>query len=423
MLKKPLNNILIIGALAILGIIALQLYWVNFAYHIKRTEFEQRVNLSLRNVAKQLAFQSGIDLPKKDLIVPLSSNEFLVNFNDIIKLDILEDYLIRELDIVEPGINFEYAVYDCFSGDLIYGDCCQVDSKTLEELKTKIPEMREYTYYFVVRFPEVNKSLAFNLKFFLLLGLFTVIVVFAYIYAVRILFEQKKLSELQKDFVDNMTHEFKTPLTSIRLASNVLLQNENVASDTKLRKYSEIIKGQSDKLTSHVERLLDLIRSDDTLKLKVEDIDLVEMINSLINEIKHDTIKPLEIEFLHKPDSIKIKADRYHLQNSLMNILDNAIKYNDKEIMKLEIGLDIVNSVVSLSIKDNGIGLSRENKDKIFGKFYRVQKGNIHDVKGFGLGLYYVKNIIDLHGWTIEVESEENNWTKFIIKINNQNGF
>jgi len=221
MRKKSLSKILILGAIAILGIIVLQLYWLAMTWKIKNREFYERVNISLRIVAEKMADKTDVVLPKKDLIKQLSSNAFLVNYNDVIYPDILEDLLIQELDRVVPNFTFEYAVYDCHNNDLKYGNCCMGDGKDKEKLFSKLPDIDKYTYYFIVRFPDKNLFLLYNLKLFILLGLFAIIVVFAYLYAIKSIYRQQKLSELQKDFVDNMTHEFKTPLTSIKLASEV----------------------------------------------------------------------------------------------------------------------------------------------------------------------------------------------------------
>ncbi|MBK7093766.1 MAG: HAMP domain-containing histidine kinase [Saprospiraceae bacterium] len=421
---KNLNSIFILGGLAFIGILALQIYWIGFAWHVKTRDFEQRVNFSLRKVAQQMADQSGFELPKTDLIKQLSQNEFLVNYNYEIQLDILEDFLLRELDVVEPGIKFEYAVYDCFTNDLVYGDCCAVERHIKERIKQKLPQLDEFTYYFIVRFPNKNEYLLTNLKFFFVLGIFTIIVGFTYLYALKVLYRQKKLSELQKDFVDNMTHEFKTPLTSIKLASNVLLENKEITENTKLKKYSEIILQQSEKLTSHIERLLDLIRSDKTFNLKKESIDLVSLINDLNSEtLQKSPTSDLDMSFDHPDRPVLISADRYHFYNVMQNLYDNAIKYNDKEQKQIKITIEDHSNEIILSVKDNGIGIRAEYLNYIFNKFFRVQKGNIHTVKGFGLGLYYVKNIIDLHGWKIFVESKENEFTTFKIKMKkNENG-
>lgn len=206
-----------------------------------------------------------------------------------------------------------------------------------------------------------------------------------------------------------MTHEFKTPLTSISLASSVLMDNQKIIEDPKLTKYSQIIKQQSDKLTSHVERLLDLIRSDESFKLNLEKIDLVELIEKLNLEFNNNGRQRFKINFHHPKEKVMVLCDKYHLYNSLLNIYDNAMKYNDKESLVLDISMVENINDIKLSIKDNGIGIRRDKLSEIFEKFYRVQKGDIHDVKGFGLGLYYVKNIIEHHNWKINADSEEKN--------------
>lgn len=421
MKSKHLNSILILGALAIFGIIVLQLYWMALAWQIKSREFDERLNISLRHVADQLAIQSDTKLPKEGLIEKLSPNEYIVNFNDVIKPDVLEDLLIRELDIVEPGLKFEYAVYDCFSDDLIYGNCCGVAEKTKEEILKKLPNVEKYTYYFIVRFPDKRLFLLSNIKLFVLLGLFAIIVVFAYIYAVSNLYRQKKLSELQKDFVDNMTHEFKTPLTSIKLAASVLSESQPIKNDTRLEKYSNIIAQQSDKLTTHIEKLLDLIRSDKIFNLKMEKIELGNFIRNFVKSLDHEfKDKNTEIKVEIPDQTIFVKTDKYHLNNILYNLIDNAIKYNESEVKKIEIALKDMGPYFNLSIKDNGIGINEANIKDIFKKFHRVHKDNIHDVKGFGLGLYYVKNIVKLHGWKIDVHSKPDKGSIFTIHINKE---
>lgn len=426
MRKKNLNSILILGAIAILGIIALQLYWLAMTWKIKNNEFYERVNISLRKVAEKMADKSEIDLPKKGLIKQLSSNAFLVNYNEVIEPDILEDYLIRELDIVDPNIKFEYAVYDCHTNDLIYGNCCVEDSKDKEKLFKKLPDIDKYTYYFIVRFPDKQLFLLNDLKLFLLLGLLAVIAIFAYLYAVKSIYRQRKISELQKDFVDNMTHEFKTPLASIKLASDVVGASEEISSNPRLKKYAGIITQQSEKLTSHIERMLDLIRSDDKFNLKLEDINLKDLIDDILNNMDHNfKHQNVEVDFKFNNKDLTIVGDRYHFSNVIYNLIENGIKYNISENKKVKIVIGENDENCILSISDNGIGISKENLSNIFKKFFRVQKGNIHDVKGFGLGLYYVKNIVNLHNWGILVDSKEKTGTTFkiIINKNKKNGY
>ncbi len=419
MFKIKLNSILILGGLSILGVVVLQVYWIVLSLRIRDNEFHEKIYIALRNVASKMAAESKVDLPKSGLIKQISSNAYLINYNDFIDSDILEDYLIQEFDEVEEEMKFEFAIYDCHSGDLVYCDYCNIGKKTKERIAKKIENIDRSTNYFVTRFPDKSFFLLQNVKLYILVGFLIIMAVYAYLYAVKSIFEQKKLSELQKDFVDNMTHEFKTPLTSIKLASDVIGKSDEIKSNQKLKKYSSIITQQSEKLTSHIERMLDLIRSDTKFKLKKERLELNSFISDFVEKLKDEIeFKDAIIEVTKPGTPNFVEIDKYHFSNVLYNIVENGLKYNNNE--KKRINIDIINykDLVLLSFEDNGIGISKEDLSKIFDKFYRVQKGDVYDTKGFGLGLYYVRNIIDLHGWNIEVSSKPEKGTTFTIQIN-----
>ncbi len=418
MFKIKLNSILILGGLSILGVVVLQVYWIVLSLRIRDNEFHEKAYIALRNVASKMAAESKVDLPKSGLIKQISSNAYLINYNDFIDRDILEDYLIQEFDEVDEDLKFEFAIYDCHSGDLMYCDYCDIGERTKEKIAKKIQKIERSTNYFITRFPDKSFFLLQNVKLYVLVGLLIIMAVYAYLYAVKSIFEQKKLSELQKDFVDNMTHEFKTPLTSIKLASDVIGKSDEIKSNPKLKKYSSIITQQSEKLTSHIERMLDLIRSDTKFKLKREELELNAFISDFVDKIRDEIEFKDAIIELNTSVPHLVEIDKYHFSNVLYNIVENGLKYNKSEKKRINIDITDSKNLVLLSFEDNGIGISKEDLSKIFDKFYRVQKGDIYDTKGFGLGLYYVRNIIDLHGWDIEVSSKPEKGTTFTVKIN-----
>jgi two-component system phosphate regulon sensor histidine kinase PhoR len=237
-------------------------------------------------------------------------------------------------------------------------------------------------------------------------------------YAIFIIFRQKRLSEIQKDFVNNMTHEFKTPLATIKISSEVLKNPNIINNQERLLNYETIINNETLHLTNQVERVLQMAKSGkDTISLNKEDFELAPNLEEIIDK----TYKPLirsrggDIQ-LEVEDGLMIFADKLHFKNVIVNLLDNAIKYcREAPQIMIKAGRD--QDQIKISIQDNGIGMSPENVKHIFDKFYRIPTGNLHDVKGFGLGLNYVKLIIKQHGGNIKVNSELDKGSEFCIFI------
>lgn len=232
------------------------------------------------------------------------------------------------------------------------------------------------------------------------------------------LLKEKKLSEHTTDFLNNMTHEFKTPLTNIALAGKMIIRDSNIKPEDKTRHYSEIILEENEKLRLQVEQVLSMTALErGEIPLHKVEMDVHELIREAIKcmSIQIDNIEgALELN-LHATRSLVI-ADKIHFFNALCNLLDNAIKYSGE---KPELGIETLNhnECVMIIFSDKGIGIEKSHQKKVFDKFFRVPTGNIHNVKGFGLGLAYVKEIIGLHGGKIELYSEKGNGTKFIITI------
>jgi two-component system phosphate regulon sensor histidine kinase PhoR len=220
-----------------------------------------------------------------------------------------------------------------------------------------------------------------------------------YVYSIYTIIQQKKYSELQRDFINNMTHEFKTPLSSILLASNYLIKQDKIKSDEKLEKYTEIIINQSNKLNNHIEKILNIAKSDNSpMTLDKKEIEIIPILKEVIENIqlKHQNIEVI----INAERDYKIIADTFHFTNIIYNLLDNSIKYSD-ENPKISISIAENKDQIQLNFSDNGIGIPAKNLNFIFDKFYRIPTKKSNEVNGFGLGLYYVKKICVLHFWKI----------------------
>ncbi len=274
-----------------------------------------------------------------------------------------------------------------------------------------------------VNFPTLtlNKYIYSSVKFMIPSILFTFVLLITFVITLYMSVRQKKISEMKNDFINNMTHEFKTPISTISLAAQ-MLQDQSVAKSPALfGKLSGVIASETKRLRFQVDKVLQMSMFEDrkTAALKMKELDANELINGVINTF---AVK-VEQNGGHISCSLEasdpyVYVDEMHFTNVVFNLMDNALKYKKTdEPLSLDVRTWNANDHFMLSIKDNGIGLRREDLKKIFDKFYRVHTGNLHDVKGFGLGLAYVKQIIQAHKGTIRAESELGVGTTFIIVL------
>ena len=248
--------------------------------------------------------------------------------------------------------------------------------------------------------------------------LFFVVIFFGY--AVYVIIKQKQLSEIQKNFINNLTHEFKTPIASIDLAAKVLSNPKICEQPDRLAEYVKIVGQQNKRLSAHVEKLLQMATIEKTkLQLNIEEVELNTFISESILEFKNSQNgREYSVIFESSVGEAIISADKLHFSNLIFNILDNAIKYCDV-IPEIVIRLNTKGKYYDILFEDNGIGISSGDRKKIFNRFYRVPTGNVHDVKGFGLGLDYVKKIVLRHGWSIKVIENSRKGSTFIVEIKN----
>ena len=271
-----------------------------------------------------------------------------------------------------------------------------------------------------IHFPDMNSYIFSSVRFMVPSMIFTFVLIVTFIFTIVVIFRQKRYSEIKNDFINNMTHELKTPIASISLASQ-MLNDESVPKNEMMMKHlGTVINDETKRLRFLVEKVLQMSMFDRKKAVfKKKELDLNEMVETVANSftlrVEHTGGKIYTD--IGAVDST-IYVDEVHFQNVINNLLDNAVKYRRPD-QPIDIYMKTWNDKehVCLSIKDTGMGIKKENLKKVFDKFYRVHTGNVHDVKGFGLGLAYVKNIVDLHNGEIKVDSEFGKGTKFTIKL------
>ena len=271
-----------------------------------------------------------------------------------------------------------------------------------------------------IHFPTMNSYIYSSVRFMIPALFFTVVLCMAFIYTLYVIFRQKKVTELKNDFINNMTHEFKTPISTISLASQMLTDESVTKSPQMLQHITGIINDETKRLRFQVEKVLQISLFDQQkATMKMRELDVDELLTGVVNTfaLKVEKNGGTIITNLEAQDAT-IYADEMHITNVVFNLMDNAVKYKrDDEALRLTIHTWNEQGKFCLSIQDNGIGIKKENLKRVFDRFYRVHTGNLHNVKGFGLGLAYVKKVIHDHRGSIRAESEYGVGTKFIIVL------
>jgi two-component system, OmpR family, phosphate regulon sensor histidine kinase PhoR len=418
MKRNQIRFIVILGSFAITGIIIIQIYWMQRAWDIKEKQFNQTIFIGLKNVAEKLSVYNQTDLPVENPVNQLSSNYFVVNTNSVIDVNVLDFYLRTELSHLNIDTDYEYAIYDCHNDKMVYGNYVSAQGKNKEyKMTTNMPKYSEYIYYFGVNFPSKSNSLAGDMGLWIIFSAILLVSLVFFAYAIFIILKQKRLSELQKDFINNMTHEFKTPISSINISADVISDPSIVKNPGRLKNYGAIIKQENNRLNNQVEKVLQIARIEKSgFELNEDVFDLNELILDVVHNCKTNNGTQTDIITRLGKNTGMIVADRLHTTNIFYNLIDNAVKYA-VEKPAIEITTSRQNKTITVEVGDNGPGISKEHQKKVFQKFFRVPTGNVHNVKGFGLGLYYVKNICHAHRWKISLVSELNKGSTFVIEI------
>ena len=418
MKSKTIRNIAILGSIAIAGIISVQIYWISQALNLQQKQFQEDVFISLKKVADRISEYNKMDSPAVNTVKQISSDYYIVNIREVIDANVLKLYLRDEFDRMNIQTDYEYAIYDCASEKMVYGEYVSFQDKDKRTRLGKLPKYDEFIYYFGVNFPKQASYLIAGNQLWIFFSVLLLLTVLFFVYAINIILRQKQLSELQKEFINNMTHEFKTPISTILIAADALLEEEQIKNKQDLKNYTQIIKEQNERLNRQVEKVLQVTKiGRKEIELKKEAISLHENIKSIVNSVKIKLEKKQGIikTNLNTSQDV-IHCDKLHLTNIIYNIIDNSIKYSgEKPLITIE--TNKMEGFLQLVITDNGIGIADKHIPEIKKKFYRVPTGKVHNVKGFGLGLYYVNQVCRAHDWKWDIKSTIGKGTSIIFKI------
>ncbi len=384
----------------------------------------------------------------KNLNIDLNGADMLINPNSFlerIQKDKLDVYLKHEIEQQDIDLDFDYGVYSqaemsfiIMNGHFTVSIGTTNQSTNIErgnELNNseyKIPlfdtaisnavegdPIDNAPGYLQVYFPNKEKALWSAVIPSLIMSiLFTGLVLFCFGFVMYVIQHQKQVSEMKTDFINNMTHEFKTPIATISLASDSIVSPMILNSPEKVKRFTNIIQEENQRMLSQVEKVLQMAMLDKKdFQLKLSSVDMHDLISKAA---EHMNLKVLKRNGILRTDlkakSTALNADATHLSNIIHNLLDNAEKYSSENV-DIEIRTENMKSGIMIHISDSGIGMTKDQLKNIFEKFYRAHTGNIHDVKGFGLGLSYVKAIVDAHGGTINVKSEIGKGSTFSIYL------
>lgn len=417
MKTSRIRIVVLLGAFSIITIILFQVYWVYRTFDITESQFNQRVKIALYDVAERIADFNQSQVPY-DPVKQVTSNYFVVNLEDFINPTILEFFLKSEFDKSNIHFDYEYAIYDCDTDEMVYGKYIS-QSPTGQDRSERTAEFRKQeglVYYFGIIFPAKSITLLQSMNVWIISSLIIITALLFFSYAIFIILQQKKLSEIQRDFINNMTHEFKTPISTIAVASEVLSDPAIVKDPHRLLQYATIISEQNTRLKQQIEKILQNVSVEKKrIRLHLEEIDLTAVVRQLLNDIHvYYPGQAFSIRSELPDKQLVIMADRLHLINILINLIDNAIKYGGQEIA---VSLQKRSGYALLAVEDNGPGIDRKYRNKIFQKFFRIPASEPTNIKGYGLGLFYVKNLITSHNWKIFVESEKGSGVRFVIQM------
>ena len=464
--SKYIQVIIFLSSFALLGFLLVQLYWAKNTFNEKKNNFHTLFEICVTEIGDELREkilnESNYSIPKiggnilpiqnrfgsksefSDTLKKISSSKKsisekrkdlfrIINKKLALNININLDKVLGEKEVIslieasleKHGIknDFHYSITD-ENGLLFLSNFENIDNSILERSTSYsveflnddlFTEKRVFTLYIL----KLRWSIAKSFTPVLILSMVLILIILGtFIYSIRVIQNQKKNTRIKTDFINNMTHELKTPIATIGLACEALTDKNIKLDNTSQNRFLKTIKSENERLGKLVENVLESsvsVKASPELKLEVFNIE----------EVIKKAIKSIQLSYNTRNGKIKtdflaqnkiIEADKLHITNVIHNLLDNSLKYSSKSPLVTISTRDVIGGVI-IRIKDNGIGIAKDNHKRIFEKLFRVPTGDLHNVKGFGLGLSYVKSIIDLHNGKIMVESKLGNGSTFTVNL------
>jgi two-component system phosphate regulon sensor histidine kinase PhoR len=464
--SKYIQVIIFLSSFALLGFLLVQLYWAKNTFNEKKNNFHTLFEICVTEIGDELREkilnESNYSIPKiggnilpiqnrfgsksefSDTLKKISSSKKsisekrkdlfrIINKKLALNININLDKVLGEKEVIslieasleKHGIknDFHYSITD-ENGLLFLSNFENIDNSILERSTSYsveflnddlFTEKRVFTLYIL----KLRWSIAKSFTPVLILSMVLILIILGtFIYSIRVILNQKKNTRIKTDFINNMTHELKTPIATIGLACEALTDKNIKLDNTSQNRFLKTIKSENERLGKLVENVLESsvsVKANPELKLEVFNIE----------EVIKKAIKSIQLSYNTRNGKIKtdflaqnkiIEADKLHITNVIHNLLDNSLKYSSKSPLVTISTRDVIGGLI-IRIKDNGIGIAKDNHKRIFEKLFRVPTGDLHNVKGFGLGLSYVKSIIDLHKGKIMVESKLGSGSTFTVNL------
>lgn len=420
MKRKAIVFVIVLTSISLVGIVFTQLYWVKKSLDLKSEQFDNSVRIAMKSVLNQLMDNKNDTIFQQHLL-ELSCRKPKLDVTDIIRPDMLDSLILEETKCMELNERFNYGLYNKLRSRFVAGRYERAEQQLLDSpYQFSVASLyKPGDYYLSIYFSGKTGFVLRQMEVWLLLSvLFLVVLIISFIWVALTLFRQKKLSEMRTDFINNLTHELKTPIATSSLAAEMLLRPEINCNEEKIKKYAGVILDENLRLQNHVEQVLQVaIFEKGQQRFIFRRTNIHQLLQTVLDSFDlRIAEKEAKIQLDLEADRHIVVADKAHILNVFYNLLDNALKYTT---VNPEIQIKTWNTKkgIVIRVKDNGIGIRPEHQINVFKNLFRVPMGNIHDVRGFGLGLYYVKTVVDHHNGKIELKSRFGEGSSFDIVL------
>ncbi|NER12818.1 GHKL domain-containing protein [Leptobacterium flavescens] len=424
--KTSITIVIAVTLMSLIGLVAIQVHWLNKSVETNRQIFRQKMDLATNMAGEMFRKNGNAPYELHQAIISGATDKKTI---DRIVSEAIDSSFIQ----CNIPLTYTYGVYEHTDHDgnrLLAGN---TDEVLLNNSVCNANDGREFGWtrltcsmgygndnnYHLAIFPSFSAFIFNEVKGTLITSVIFILLILAgFFYTIITIKRQKRLSEIKNDFINNLTHEFKTPIFSIGLASSALRKTVNTDEKEKVESYLDVIDHEGERLKNQVDKILQLsLLNSRKFTLEKKKINLRPIIENVIESFEMlIRQKNGVIKFKSNIDNIYVQGDEVHLTNAIYNLIDNAIKYTDKS-PEIDVTAHLTPDNIAIAVKDNGLGIKKEKQKSIFDKFYRISTGNIHNVKGFGIGLSYVKEIIEAHQGIISLESKWGEGSTFTVNL------